>query len=114
MRRGLAVVCAIAVALGAAQCAWAHGHPGQVGDDMPDAQKIRFCNRVRDFAMQAFNDREKGKPMKLFEEDGSDGPRVINHIIKRIYEEPQISSPKKADAFARGTCNEMMHTGATE
>lgn len=114
MRRASAVVSAFAVALGAAQFAWAHGHAGQVGDDVPDAQKIRFCNRVRDFAMQAFNEREKGKPMKLFEEDGSDGPRVMNHIIKRIYEEPQISSPKKADAFARGTCNELMHTGTAE
>ena len=35
-----------------------------------------------------------------------------NIIIKRIYEEPQISSPKKADAFGRATCNEMMGTKA--
>jgi len=48
--------------------------------------------------------------MKLFEEDGSDGPRITNFIIKRIYEEPQISSPKKAEAFGRATCNEMMGT----
>eukprot|EP00825_Cyclidium_porcatum_P039078 TRINITY_DN4661_c0_g1_i5.p2 TRINITY_DN4661_c0_g1~~TRINITY_DN4661_c0_g1_i5.p2 ORF type:complete len:125 (-),score=9.59 TRINITY_DN4661_c0_g1_i5:18-392(-) len=27
---------------------------------------------------------------------------------RRIYEEPQISSPKKAEAFGRATCNEMM------
>ena len=114
MRRTLLVMAASAAVLCAAQSARAHGHPGQVGDDMPDAQKIRFCNRVRDFAMQAFNDREKGKPMKLFEEDGSDGPRLINHIIKRIYDEPQISSPKKADAFARGTCNELMHATSPE
>lgn len=26
----------------------------------------------------------------------------------RIYEEPQISSPKKAEAFGRATCNEIM------
>lgn len=96
--------------LGLAQGAWAHAHAGQINDDMPDVQKIRFCERVRDFALQAFFDREKGRPMKVFQEDGSNGPRITNHIIKRIYEEPQISSPKKAEAFGRATCNEMMQT----
>ncbi|MBL8403442.1 MAG: hypothetical protein JNL16_02745 [Dechloromonas sp.] len=88
----------------------AHGHPAPVDDSMPDAQKIRFCERVRDHALQAFYNRDRGRPMKLFEEDGSDGPRITNVIIKRIYEEPQISSPKKAEAFGRATCNEMMGT----
>lgn len=97
-------------ALGTIQGAWAHAHGGQVDDSMPDVQKIRFCERVRDFALQAFFDREKGRPMKVFEEDGSDGPRITNHIIRRIYEEPQISSPKKAETFGRATCNEMMQT----
>ena len=96
--------------LGLAQGAWAHSHAGKVDDGMPDAQKIRFCERVRDFALQAFYDKEKGRPMKVFQEDGSHGPRVTNHIIRRIYEEPQISSPKKAEAFGRATCNEMMQT----
>lgn len=90
--------------------AWAHGHAGQIDDAMPDAQKIRYCERVRDFALQAFYDRDKGRPMKLFDEDGSDGARITNVVIKRIYAEPQISSPKKAEAFGRGTCNEMMGT----
>jgi len=26
--------------------AWAHGHPAPIDDSMPDAQKIRFCERV--------------------------------------------------------------------
>lgn len=90
--------------------AWAHGHAGNVDDSMPDAQKIRFCERVRDHALQAFYNRERGQAIKLFDEDGSDGARITNHIIKRIYEEPQISSPKKAEAFGRATCNEMMGT----
>ena len=77
---------------------------------MPDAQKIRFCERIRDFALQAFHDRDKGLPMKVFAEDGSDGARIANFVIKRIYEEPQISSPKKAETFGRATCNEMMGT----
>ncbi|MBS1139072.1 MAG: hypothetical protein H6R13_525 [Proteobacteria bacterium] len=88
--------------------AWAHGHSGPIDDSMPDAQKIRFCERVRDHALQAFYNRERGQKMRLFDEDGSDGARITNHIIKRIYEEPQISSPKKAETFGRATCNEMM------
>ncbi len=106
MKKLAAFLCSLAAA-GAAQ---AHAHAGQIDDSMPDVQKIRFCERVRDFALQAFHDREKGRPMKVFEEDGSNGPRITNHIIRRIYEEPQISSPKKAEAFGRATCNEMMQT----
>lgn len=102
----------IVLALGclSLQAAWSHGHPAPVDDSMPDAQKIRFCERVRDHALQNFYNRDKGRPMKLFVEDGSDGARITNHIIRRIYEEPQISSPKKAEAFGRATCNEMMGT----
>lgn len=88
---------------------FAHGgHAGNIPDDMPDAQKIRFCERVRDHALQALYSRDRGVPMRLFAEDGSDGPRIVNHIIRRIYEEPQISSPKKAEAFGRVACHEMM------
>lgn len=103
----LSVAC---LALLATTAAWPHAHAGKIDDSMPDAQKIRFCERVRDFALQAYYDREKGRPMKVFVEDGSDGARITNHVIKRIYEEPQISSPKKAETFGRATCNEMMGT----
>ena len=88
--------------------ALSHAHAGKIDDSMSDAQKIRFCERVRDFALQAYYDREKGRPMKVFVEDGSDGARITNIVIKRIYEEPQISSPKKAETFGRATCNELM------
>ena len=104
----------LACCLGLGQAAWAHSDAVQVDDSVPDAQRIRFCARVRDFALQAFYDREKGRPMKVFEEDGSDGPRITNQVVRRIYEEPQISSPKKAEAFGRATCNEMMRTGLAE
>ena len=101
--------CTLAVvALMLSAQALAHANAVKVDDSMPDAQRIRFCERVRDFALQALYDRDKGRPMKLFQEDGSDGPRITNHIVRRIYEEPQISSPKKAEAFGRATCNEMM------
>ncbi|MGE5946661.1 MAG: hypothetical protein ACM35F_08200 [Betaproteobacteria bacterium] len=96
------------LSLAAAACA--HAHAGKVDDSMPDAQKIRFCERVRDHALQAYYDRERGRPMKVFVEDGGDGARITNAIVKRIYEEPQISSPKKAETFGRATCNEMMGT----
>ncbi len=103
----LSVAC---LALLATTAVWPHAHAGKIDDSMPDAQKIRFCERVRDFALQAYYDREKGRPMKVFVEDGSDGARITNHVIKRIYEEPQISSPKKAETFGRATCKEMMGT----
>jgi hypothetical protein len=86
----------------------AHASAAKIDDSMPDAQKIRFCERVRDFALQSYYDREKGRPMKVFVEDGSDGARITNIVIRRIYEEPQISSPKKAETFGRATCNELM------
>lgn len=104
MKRALIVILGLLLM----QSAWSHGHPAPVDDSMPDAQRIRFCERVRDHALQAFYNRDKGRPMKLFDEDGSDGARITNHIIRRIYEEPQISSPKKAETFGRATCNEMM------
>ena len=89
--------------------AWGHGsHGGKVPDDMPDVEKIRFCERVRDHAMQAFYSRERGRPMTLFTEDGGAGARISNEIIRHIYAEPQISSPKKADAFGRARCNELV------
>ena len=100
----LAFLCLLACLLPA----WAHGHAGAIPDDLPDVERTRLCERVRDFALQAFFDRERGRPMKQFEEDGSHGPRITNHIIRRIYEEAQISSPKKSEAFGRATCNEMM------
>ena len=78
------------------------------GDGVPDAQKIRFCERVRDFAVQAFYDREKGRPMKVIVEDGSDGAHITKVEIKRIYEKPQIATPKAAETLGRETCNEMM------
>ena len=106
-RPSMAVLCLLAMT-----SAFPHAHAGKVDDNMPDAQKIRFCERVRDFALQAFYDSDKGRPMKVFVEDGSDGARITNIVIKRIYEEPQISSPKKAETFGRATCNELMGTKA--
>ncbi|MCB4358706.1 hypothetical protein [Quatrionicoccus australiensis] len=84
-----------------------HAH-GKIDDSLPDAERIRFCERMRDQALQAFYDREQGRPMKLFVEDGSRGPRIANHITRRIYAEPQIAARRHAETFGRATCNEMM------
>ena len=77
---------------------------------MSDVQKVRFCERIRDHALQTYYNRERGQPIKLFAEDGSDGARITNTIIKRIYADLQISTPKKAEDFGRAKCNEMMGT----
>ena len=40
--------------------AWAHDHSGPIDDGMPEAQRIRFGERVRDHALQNFYNRERG------------------------------------------------------
>ena len=86
------------------------GHVLAADGGMPDAQKIRYCERIRDHALQTYYNRERGQPIKLFSEEGSNSARITNVIIKRIYADPQISSPKKAEEFGRAKCNEMMGT----
>jgi hypothetical protein len=86
------------------------GHVLAADGGMPDAQKIRYCERIRDHALQTYYNRERGQPMKLFSEEGSDSARITNVIIKRIYADPKISSPKQAEEFGRAKCNEMMGT----
>ena len=63
---------------------------------------------MRDFAVQAYYNREKGRPMKVFVEDGSAGADIANVVIRRIYAEPGISTPRAAETLGRETCNSMM------
>ena len=56
-RPGMAVLCLLVMTN-----AFPHAHAGKVDDSMPDAQKIRFCERVRDFALQAARDAGGGIP----------------------------------------------------
>ena len=86
------------------------GSGTKIEDSMPNSQKIRFCERVRDHALQTFYSRDKGRPMKLFDEDGSNGARITNVVIRRIYADPQIATPNKAEILGRAICNEMMGT----
>ena len=59
-------------------------------------------------AVQACHDRKKGLPMKVFVEDGRAGAHITNVIVRRIYDEVGISSPKKAEILGREACNKMM------
>lgn len=94
---------------------WGQGRSTALGSDMPEVEKVRFCERIRDHALQALYSRDQGRPMRLVAEDGSASARITNHITRRIYEEPQINSPRQADVFGRTTCNEMMGSkGAAE
>ncbi|HXE40248.1 MAG TPA: hypothetical protein VN639_17435 [Azonexus sp.] len=94
---------------------WAQGRSAALANDMPEVEKVRFCERIRDHALQALYSRDQGRPMRLVAEEGSVGARISNHITRRIYQEPKINTPRQADAFGRTTCNEMMGSkGAAE
>lgn len=103
--RHVAAACA---ALATAALALAHGHPGNVDPATPGAWKYKLCGQMSDVAMRALNDRDKGRPTKQYDEDGTPGPRIANEIIRKVYAEPGISSPKRADAFGRGYCMEQL------
>lgn len=90
----------------AASLASAHGHVPVIDDSHPEAAKIKLCSRMSDVALQAMYDRDKGRPIKLYEEDGTSAPRLANEVIRQVYDEPQISSSRAAMAIGRGRCNE--------
>lgn len=92
----------------AAPLAQAHGHMPALDDSHPDAAKIKLCSRMADVALEALNDRDKGRPLKTYQEDGADEPKLANEIIRAVYAEPQIASPKKALTFGRARCNEFL------
>lgn len=88
--------------------AWAHGHPANIDPAAPDAWKYRLCGAMSTVAIQALHDRDKGLPPRLHDEDGTPGPRIANAIIHKVYDEPGIASPKRADTFGRAYCNEQL------
>lgn len=103
MKRAAAMLAALAwgAALG-------HGHPAAIADNMPDAWKYKLCGQMADVAMRAVHDRDKGLPMKQYPDDGGPGPRIANEIIRKVYQEPAIASPKRAETFGRAYCNEQL------
>lgn len=103
MKRAAFFVLAVATA-----GALAHGHPGNVDPAMPDAWKYRLCGEMAAVAIQALHDRDRAKPMRSYPDDGTVAATLAAAIAKRVFEEPQISSPKKAEAFGRGYCMERV------
>lgn len=86
----------------------AHGHPAVVDPDHPEAWKHRLCAEMTTVAIQALHDRDRGQPKRAYPDDGGPGPRIANAIIDKVYSEPSISSPKRAEAIGRGHCNELL------
>jgi len=89
--------------------AWAPASlAADLAGDMPDIEKIRFCKRLGEHAVQALYSRDRGAPMPLYAEDAGNGPRIINAIVRRIYGDPAIVAPQEAAAVSRATCHDMM------
>lgn len=95
------------ISLIAAPAVFAHAHLPAIDDSHPDAWKIKLCSQMSDTALQALSDRDKGRPMKRYEEDG-EAAKLANMIIRQVYAEPAVTSPKKAMVFGRGKCNEYL------
>jgi len=85
--------------------ALAHGHPVALPDDHPDAPRLQLCNRAEDVALQAMGDRDKGRASRPVPETEAHA-EFLNELIRQVYAEPQIRSPKFAQGYARGRCNE--------
>lgn len=101
-------VCRLLLVLCLPGLAWAHGHPAAIDPAAPDAWKYRLCGEMSTVAIQALHERENGRAMKQYDEDGTPGPRLANAIIRKVYAEPGIASPKRADTFGRAFCNEQL------
>lgn len=86
----------------------AHGHPAVVDPDHPEAWKHRLCAEMTTVAIQALHDRDRGQPQRTYTDDGGPEPRIANAIVDKVYNEPAITSPKRAEAISRGYCNEML------
>lgn len=97
------------ISLCTAATAFAHAHMPPIDESNPDAWKIKLCTRMSDVALQALSDRDKGNPMKLYEEDG-EAPKLANSITRAVFEQPAVTSPKKAMVFGRGKCNEYLES----
>lgn len=88
--------------------AWAHGHPGNIDPAHPEAWKYRLCGEMSTVAIQALYDRDRQRPIRRYEEDGTPGPRIANEIVAKVYAEPGIASPKRAESFGRAYCMEQL------
>jgi hypothetical protein len=111
-RRGLPAwliggLAALAMA-GAPSDASAHGHPAVIDPNAPDAWKYKLCAEMTTVAIQALHQRDRGRPKTVYPDDGGPGSRIANAIVDKVYDEPAIASPKRAEAFGRAYCNEQL------
>lgn len=104
MRRAILLIACLLAAVRAG----AHGHPAVVDPDSPDAWKYRLCAEMTTVAVQAMHERDKGLPARVYGDDGGPGPRIANAIVEKVYAEPSISSPRRAEAIGRAYCNELL------
>ncbi len=104
MRVAAAFLAAALVAGGAR----GHGHPAAIDEANPEAWKYRLCGEMAGVAIQALKDRERGRPARVYPDDGGPGPAIANAIVRKVYDEPGISSPKRAETFGRAHCNEAL------
>ncbi len=112
MSRGLAALVLLVVTLTplASTIAFGHGHAAAIDPDLPDAWKYKLCGEMSTVAIQALYDRDKGRPMKLATDDRNIATQITNALIQKVYAEPAIASPKRADAFGRAFCNEQLQS----
>jgi hypothetical protein len=90
--------------------AFGHGHAAAIDPDQPDAWKYKLCSQMTTVAIQALYDRDKGRPMKIAADDGELVTHIANTVIQKVYAEPAISSPKRANTFGRAFCNEQLQS----
>lgn len=107
MKRALLCLSCLAVSVGVQ----AHGHPAVVDPASPDAWKYRLCAEMTTVAIQALHNRERGLPARRYADDGGPGPAIANAIVDKVYAEPSITSPKRAEAVGRALCNERLGQG---
>lgn len=74
----------------------------------PEDWKTRLCREMSDVAVRAQFNRDQGRPMPVYPDDGSPAARIANALTRRIYEEPSVTSPKRAQAFGRVYCAEQL------
>lgn len=101
-RPGLVTIAAI-VSLGGTAVAFAAGQEGA-----PLDRKQALCAEMATVAMRAQFNRDKGRPMPVYPDDGSAAARIANDLTRRVYEEPSITGPKRAEAFGRVYCAERL------
>lgn len=85
----------------------AHGHSTHPPAETDPASQATVCERMVDVAIGALADRDKGKPPRVYEMDGTRAPAIANQIVQAVYNEPAISSPKRAAPFGRVRCQEL-------